>query len=100
MRMIDEDEVGLKTENQKTLDTSNSLHRKKIRSTASAGKGLDSQFCHYWERLTRESAGAPRLKVFKKPRFLMSGTLIFSHNSQNMTHFVTKFGMSKFCVVP
>ena len=34
-----------------------------------------------------------------KPRFLMSGTLIFSHSSQNMTYFVTKFGMRKFCVV-
>ena len=34
-----------------------------------------------------------------KPRFLMSGTLIFSHNSQNMTYFVSKFGMRKFCVV-
>ena len=29
----------------------------------------------------------------------MSGTLVFSHNSQNMTYFVTKFGMCKFCVV-
>ena len=28
-----------------------------------------------------------------KPRFLMSGTLSFSHNSQNMIYFVTKFGM-------
>ena len=36
----------------------------------------------------------------KKPRFLMFGTLIFSHNSQNMTYFVTKFGMRQFCVVP
>ena len=35
-----------------------------------------------------------------KPRFAMSGTLIFSHNSQNMTYFVTKFGMSKFFVEP
>ena len=35
-----------------------------------------------------------------KPRFLMSGALIFSHNSQNMTYFVTKFGMRNFCVVP
>ena len=35
-----------------------------------------------------------------KPRFLISGTLIFPHNSQNMTYFVTKFGMLKFCVVP
>ena len=34
-----------------------------------------------------------------KPRFLMSGTLIFPHNSQNMTYFVTKFDMRKFCVV-
>ena len=30
----------------------------------------------------------------------MSGTLIFPHNLQNMTYFVTKFGMRKFCVVP
>ena len=30
----------------------------------------------------------------------MSGTLIFSHNSHNMTYFVTKVGMRKFCVVP
>ena len=31
----------------------------------------------------------------------MFGTLIyFSHNSQNMTYFVTKFGLDKFCVVP
>ena len=37
---------------------------------------------------------------FVKPRFLMSGTLFFSNNSQNMTYFVTKFGMRKFCVVP
>ena len=35
-----------------------------------------------------------------KPRFVMSGTHIFSHNSQNMTYFVTKFGMRKFSVVP
>ena len=35
-----------------------------------------------------------------KPRFLVSGTLIFSHNSQNMRYFVTKFGMRKFYVVP
>ena len=35
-----------------------------------------------------------------KPRFLMSGTLIFSHNSQNMTNIDTKFGMRKLCVVP
>ena len=35
-----------------------------------------------------------------KPRFLMSGTLIFSHNLQNMTYFVTKFGMRQFFVVP
>ena len=35
-----------------------------------------------------------------KPRFLMSGTLIFPHNLQNMTYFVTKFDMRKFCVVP
>ena len=26
----------------------------------------------------------------------MSGTLIISHNSQNMTYFVTIFGMRKF----
>ena len=32
-------------------------------------------------------------KYTYKPRFVMSGTLIFSHNSQNMTYFVTKFGM-------
>ena len=38
-------------------------------------------------------------KAFK-PRFLMSGTLIFPHNLQNMTYFVTKFDMRKFCVVP
>ena len=38
--------------------------------------------------------------VFTKPRFVMSGTLIFSHNSQNMTYFVTKFGMRTFCMVP
>ena len=30
----------------------------------------------------------------------MSVTLIFSLNSQNMTYFVTKFGMRQFCVVP
>ena len=30
----------------------------------------------------------------------MSGTLIFSDNSQNMTYFVKKIGMRKFCVVP
>ena len=30
----------------------------------------------------------------------MSGTLIFPHNLQNMTYFVTKFGIRKFCVVP
>ena len=30
----------------------------------------------------------------------MSGTLIFPHNSQNMTYFVTKFGMRKFYVLP
>ena len=30
----------------------------------------------------------------------MYGTLIFSHNSQDMTYFVTKFGMHKFYVVP
>ena len=40
------------------------------------------------------------LKTNRKPIFLMSGTLIFSHNSQNMTYFVTKFGMRKFCVEP
>ena len=40
------------------------------------------------------------LKKTTKPRFLMSGTLIFADNSQNMTYFVTKFGMRKFCVVP
>ena len=35
-----------------------------------------------------------------KPRFVMSGTLIFPHNLQNMIYFVTKFGMRKLCVVP
>ena len=30
----------------------------------------------------------------------MSGTLIFSHNSQNMTYFVKKFEIRKFYVVP
>ena len=30
----------------------------------------------------------------------MFGTLIVSHNSQNMTYFVTQFGMRKFCSVP
>ena len=30
----------------------------------------------------------------------MSGTLIFPNNSQNMTYFVTQFGMRKLCVVP
>ena len=35
-----------------------------------------------------------------KPIYSISGTLMFSHNSQNMTYFVTKFGMRKFCVVP
>ena len=38
--------------------------------------------------------------IESKPRFVMSGTLIFPHNSQNMIYFVTKFGMRKFCVVP
>ena len=37
---------------------------------------------------------------FFKPRFVMSGTLIFAHNSQNMTYFITTFGMRKFFVVP
>ena len=40
------------------------------------------------------------IMYYAKPRFLMSGTLILSHNSQNTTYFVTKFGMHKFCVVP
>ena len=35
-----------------------------------------------------------------KPRVVMSGTLMFSHNSQNMTYFVQRIGMRKFCVVP
>ena len=39
-------------------------------------------------------------KRLSKPRFLMSGTLIFPHNLQNVTYFVTKFDMRKFCVVP
>ena len=48
---------------QKTLDTSKRLHKNKTRSTGSAGKGLDSQLCHYWELRTRQSAGASRLKA-------------------------------------
>ena len=47
MRMIDEDEVGLK-EKPEELDTSQILHRNKTRcSTDSVGKGLDSYICHY-----------------------------------------------------
>ena len=38
--------------------------------------------------------------LLAKPRFVMSVTLILPHNSQNMTYFVTKFGMCKFCMVP
>ena len=33
---------------RKTLDTSKILHQNKTRSTGSAGKGLHSQLCHYW----------------------------------------------------
>ena len=38
---------------QKTLDASKRLHQNKTRSTRSAGKGLDSQLCHYWELQTQ-----------------------------------------------
>ena len=50
MRMIDEDEVGLK---EKPLDTSKRLQQNKTRSIVSAGKGLDYQLCDYWELWTR-----------------------------------------------
>ena len=40
---------------QKTLDTSKWLHRNKTWGTRSAGKGLDSQLCHYWQLRTQES---------------------------------------------
>ena len=43
----------------KTLDTSKRLHQNKTRSTGSAGKGLHSKHCHYWELRTRESAASP-----------------------------------------
>ena len=47
MRMIDEDEVGLK-EKPEELDTSKILHRNKTRcSTDSVDEGLDSDLCHY-----------------------------------------------------
>ena len=48
MRMIEEDEVGLK-ESQNTLETSNKWHRNETRGTGSVGKGLDSQLCHHRE---------------------------------------------------
>ena len=53
MRMIDEDEVGLK---EKPEGTSKRLHRNETRSTGSMGKGLDSQRFKYWELHTREWA--------------------------------------------
>ena len=40
------------------------------------------------------------LKLFSKPRFFMSDTIIFPHNSQHMTYFVTKFGMRKLVWCP
>ena len=43
---------------QKTLDTSKRLHQNKTQSTGSAGKGLDSKRCHYWELQTRKWAGS------------------------------------------
>ena len=42
---------------QTTLDTSKRLHQNNTQSTWSAGKGLDSQLCHYWELQTRKWVG-------------------------------------------
>ena len=59
MRMIDEEEVGLKEKPEVTLYIK-TLHQNKTRST---GKGLDSQLCHYWDCGLGESAGSSRLKA-------------------------------------
>ena len=57
--MIDEYVVGLK-ENPEDTSTSKRLHRNKIRSTGSMGKGLDPNVSIIG---TAESAGVSRLKA-------------------------------------
>ena len=61
--MIDEYAVGLK-ENPEDTSTSKRLHRNKIRSTGSTGKGLDPNVIMPLLGLrTQESAGVSRLKA-------------------------------------
>ena len=55
MRMIDEDEVGLKEKPEYKIHQTE--YRNKTRSTGSVGKGLGSQLCHDWELHTRKQAG-------------------------------------------
>ena len=57
---------------QKTLDTCTSqiIHRNETRSTRSAGKGRDSQICHFWELQTRNEQGRRSWERVKSiPRF-------------------------------
>ena len=57
MRMIDEDEIGLK-EKPEDIRYIKILHQNEIRSTVSVGKRLHSKLCHNRVLQTRKWAGS------------------------------------------